>query len=191
MRRGTCGRGPEGSGYVKPRDQQKAAEVENAYAAILASRATLDSFWKADDAIPVYQHVPYDPNGSNAQPGWPGNEVDSLEEFTVEEFTGIDDNVKYIEILDVSGFAVEPVPLEFDEGEFDVITYAEDVPDTTKTIDQLALPDGSNRSMALPDGSNRSIDRLALNGSNRSIDRLTQSPLLPLQSPPQAVHPPQ
>jgi hypothetical protein len=184
MRRGTCGRGPEGSGYVKPRDPQKAAEVENAYAAILASRATLDSFWKVDDAIPVYQHVQYDPNGSNAQPGWPVNEP-----ILLEEFTGIDDDIKYVEILDVSGadvsdfavdvsdFAVEPVPLEFDEGEFDVITYAEDVPDTTKSIEAFG-------------GSNCPSGQLALDGSNCPSGQLTQSPLLPSQSPPPAAHPP-
>lgn len=88
----SCGRGPEGSGYVKSADPAKAAEVEKAYQDALAARSMYDSFWTptydmngvdAQAASVSYDSywieplennqktLDYDPNGSNAQLGWP------------------------------------------------------------------------------------------------------------------------
>jgi hypothetical protein len=148
MRKTTCGY-PEGSGYVKQSDPTKAAEVEMAYAAALAARTTLDSYW-------VTPTPAYDPCGSNAQPGWPSCDVSEscvpiYERTDIEysfermmaarilddkkwqstpldpcEFTGLDEtgDTKHITIdvplLDISGFV-----LDISEGNdgFDVIQY--------------------------------------------------------------------
>jgi hypothetical protein len=138
MKKSTCGHGAEGSGYVKPRDPALANEVENAYYSALIERSTMDNLWVAPPTLP------YNPHGSNAQPGWPKDDLTQFNEFVNEkhdiygkkwgsahdepmdmtEFVGInekEDDIKYIEIHDVSC-----TPISFDESEFDVITYAED-----------------------------------------------------------------
>ena len=148
----SCGRGPEGSGYVKSADPAKAAEVEKAYQDALAARSMYDSFWTptydlngvdAQAASVSYDSywieplennqktIDYDPNGSNAQLGWPMHletvsdtnagvqKIRNTNEKRWEdtaydptmEFTGIDDTadtrivtVDYpLEIFDVSG----------------------------------------------------------------------------------------
>ena len=80
----------QGSGYVKPADPAKAAEVEKAFQDAVAARTTYDSMWSqpvtynlngvtAAQAANTYEAfwtapLEYDPNGSNAQPGWPSDD---------------------------------------------------------------------------------------------------------------------
>jgi hypothetical protein len=66
-RKGTCGRGPEGSGYVKPNDPAKAEALEQAYQDALAARSIYDNFWIQPPPLD------YNPDGSNAQQGWPSS----------------------------------------------------------------------------------------------------------------------
>jgi hypothetical protein len=128
-RKGTCGSSPEGSGYTKPRDPVLAAANEKAFADMMNARAQYDSFWGPTPAC--------DPNGSNAQTGWPSESepyhIMSYEEMMASrdtydqkwlaahpesvdpsEFVGIDDDtgVKTITIdrsLDVSGHELTPI----------------------------------------------------------------------------------
>ncbi len=120
----SCGRGPEGSGYTKPHNPELAAANERAFADMMAARAQYDTFWNPPT-------LSYDPNGSNAQPGWPSESEpyhimsyeemmkarDAYDQKWLEaapeavdptEFVGIDDNttIKMVTIdrfLDVSG----------------------------------------------------------------------------------------
>jgi hypothetical protein len=108
----SCGRGPDGSGYVKSSDPALAAANEKAFADILAARAQYDSYWLTTPLTSC------NPNGSNAQPGWPHAEFDKkwehaeLEAVDPADFVGIDDDIKTITIdrsLDISGYELTPI----------------------------------------------------------------------------------
>jgi hypothetical protein len=128
----SCGRGPEGSGYTKPTDPALAAANEKAFADMMNARAQYDSFWSPPAPS-------YDPNGSNAQLGWPSTSqpepyrIMSYEEMLAArdaydqkwlaaqpesvdpaEFVGIDDDntIKMVTIdrsLDISGSELTPI----------------------------------------------------------------------------------
>jgi hypothetical protein len=138
MRRAKCGSSPDGSGYVKPNDPVKAAEIERAYQDALKARAVYDNFWTQKPA------AEYDPNGSNAQHGWPAATIDHFEQARVVceekyakwqdawidpiEFTGIADmETRTVSIVfDVSGGTCGEVKIQeesiaFDEGDLDII----------------------------------------------------------------------
>jgi hypothetical protein len=129
MSKRTCGRGPEGSGYVKPKDPVSAASLESAYKDALAARTMYDNIWSTET---------YNPDGSNAQPGWPSEQVEEDEKKYAKwqdawidptEFTGVTDtDIRYVsvDVFDVSGNTVKiHEPIAFDEEEFDTIELLE------------------------------------------------------------------
>jgi hypothetical protein len=130
MSKRTCGRGPEGSGYVKPKDPVNAASLESAYKDALAARTMYDNIWSTET---------YNPDGSNAQLGWPSEQVkeDEKQDAWIDptEFTGVTDtDIRYVsveypvevEVFDVSGNKVKiHEPIAFDEEEFDAIELLE------------------------------------------------------------------
>ena len=122
----TCGNHVEGSGYVKPRDPVAAAEMERAYQAALAARSTYDAFWTSQP--------PYDPNGSNAQHGWPISEPDKKEVGESCNIISYEDMIAAREAYDQKW--LEAKPESVDPAEF--VGIDDDTTTKIVTIDQPA-----------------------------------------------------